>query len=426
MVFRRKPDEPEPTPGPLGWFELTVEVMRDRSHSSWMLLHDDELLRAVTARRLVACHAPGAPVALPNLAVVRLAVSPQGRVGVVGPDGSVQEGDEVEDVVIGLLEELKTCGFIEPDNLLGPPWLPVPDIVEEAHQPGPDFRVVYAYRGTDTLTAATFATSLEEPLTVYLEDGWVISASPPGPVRVLTGPPNRISGAYPFAVLERRAQRWIFGYAAAAKSQVNVLAEWTPLMQPVPLPEDAGAEAAELQQWLIDPDDSPDEPPAIDGATPEQNAALARWRGTDLDGDALVAQTAAAFGVPELAVRLAQAGPEEALPEGGREFAPGSRMAVLSSYLEEQDAEPSGRGPWGVMSRFMWRHPVLGVMLGLGEILVGVVVAVLLLTGGLDGWGWWFLAVAFAFGGLGHLIVALVRLRWRRTPDQDSEAAPTG
>lgn len=54
--------------------------------------------------------------------------------------------------------------------------------------------------------------------------------------------------------------------------------------------------------------------------------------------------------------------------------------------IAAQDTEPEGRMPWTVLSRLLWRRPRLGMAVGVGELLVGFVLTVLLVTGAMSGW----------------------------------------
>ena len=85
------------------WLELTLEVMRDRSHASWKFLDDEELLTALAARRAVAAYLPGAALATRDLVLLRLAVSPEGRVALLDGAGAPVPGPPVEEFVEELL-----------------------------------------------------------------------------------------------------------------------------------------------------------------------------------------------------------------------------------------------------------------------------------------------------------------------------------
>lgn len=422
------PGDPDgPVPGPLGWLELTVQLMRDRSHSSWMLLRDEELLEAVRARGAVAAYLPGEALATPDLVLLRVAVSPDGRVALARDGGAPEPGPAVEEFVPSLLDELKTVGFVPGDGPVGPPWLPTEEIVAQAHQPDESSRVVYAYRSDDLLTASAFAKGLGVPLTVYREDGWVVAATPHRPDKVLSAPPSRLTGAYPFVVMDRRGQGRTLAYAQSPKkSALSFSAEWQPPLRPVT--DDGHPDALSLQQWLADPalwerEHAGDGPlpqrPRPDGMDPDQHALVERWMSERDDASGFFAEVGAAFGVPDVAARLAEAAPGEPDPPGGQQVAPGSTGALAVQSILEQDTEPEGSMPWTVLSRAIWRRPWLGIALGAGELLVAVVLAGMLLGGVLHGWWMWVVAAVFALGGLAHLGESLFRLRMRGRPQAE-------
>lgn len=412
--------------GPLGWLELTVELVRDRSHSSWMLLRDEELLTAVRGRALVAAYLPGEVLSTPDVVQLRLAVSPDGRAA-VAPDGAPpRPGDRVEELLPALLDELRTVAFVPPEDTVGPPWLPVEEIVAEARTPGEDSRVVYCYRGDDVVTATAFARDLDTPLTLYRQDGWVVAATGHGPSRLLAAPPHRLTGAYPFAVVGRRGATREFAFVERPGDKgLGVHAEWTPHLRPVEV-DGAHPEAVQLGEWLsgpraweararadgrLDPLPEPDLPA---GMTPEQHVTIERWMAEPDDAPGFLAETAASFGVPPVAAWLAEARPGDPDPEGGRVVEPARGMRFVAESLAEQDTEPTGRLPWTVLERALWRRPVLGLLLGAGELVVAAVLAGLLLAGFLSGWWVWALAAVFGLGGLAHLLPALLRWRTRR------------
>lgn len=421
------PDVPdEAATGPLGWLELTVELVRDRSHSSWMLLRDEELLETLRGRELVAAYLPGEVLATPDVVQLRLAVSADGRVAVAPDGGPPQPGDPVEELLPALLDELRTVAFVPPEDTVGPPWLPVEEIVAEARTPSEDSRVVYCYRGDEVVTATAFARDLDTPMTVYRQDGWVVAATGHGPSRLLAGPPHRLTGAYPFAVVGRRGATREFAYLERPGDKgLSVHAEWTPHLRPVQV-ESTHPDTAELARWLAGPraweararaDDRLEPLPEPDlpaGMTAEQHVTIERWMAEPTDASGFLVQTGASFGVPRVAARLAEARPGEPDPEGGRVVEPARGMSLVADVLAEQDTEPTGRLPWTVLDRVLWGRPVLGVLLGAGELVVAVVLVGLLLAGLLAGWWVWVLAVVFALGGLAHLVPAVFRWRTRR------------
>ena len=426
MSERSRPDDDNSQPGPLGWFELALDLVRDRSRSSWMLLRDEELLEVVRRRSLVAAYLPGELVATPDLVNLRVAVSPDGKVAVAPDGGPPQPGEHLDDVIPGLLEELKTVALILPDNPVGPPWLPVEEIIGEALKPGQDTRQVYCYRGEDTVAATAFARDLDEPLTVYQEDGWVVAATGHGPARVMTGPPRRITRAYPFALLARRGLRREFAYVEAPKDDVlNVHAEWSPQPRSIELP-DAHPDTTELLEWLaerrswetraraegrIDPEPDPDLPP---GMTDEQHQTLERWMSEPTDAAGFLPETAASFRIPAVAAQLVEAAPGTPDPEGGRTITPARGVDFMASALADQDTEPEGRAPWTVLERAVWRRPALGVAIGAVLVLLCVALAALQLTGTWGGWWTWLLVPLLALAGLVYLASALLRMRSRR------------
>lgn len=408
--------EDEPTPGPLGWLELTLQVMRDRSHSSWMLLRDEELLETLRTRGLVAAYLPGDMLAMPDLVLVRLAVSPDGRVAVTADDGAPAPGDPVEEAVPALLDELRTVAAIE-DDPVGPPWLPVQEIVDAGRTPARDSRIVYCYKGTDLLPAGGFAKALEAPLTCYREDGWVVAASGHRPERMLTSPPARITGAYPFVVLDRRGERRMVAFAESAKkTALSFSAEWQPPLRPAASNEHPDTLA--LAAWLADPsggEAGPSSPEARpDGLSPEQHALLQRWMAEREDASGFLGEVSRTLGVPEIAARLVEAAPGEPDPPGGEQVGPGHTGQLAVRSIMEQDTEPEGRMPWTVLSRFLWRRPLLSITLGAGELLVAVVLAGMLIGGVLDGWWMWVVAVVFLLGGIAHVFEGVFRMRTRR------------
>lgn len=418
---KKRQNEDEPVPGPLGWLELTIELMRDRSHSSWMTLRDDELLRVLRERRLVAAYLPGEEIAMPGLVLVRLAVALEGQVALVAPDGTVTTRPEVEEAVTDLLDALKTVAFVPPDGFIGPSWLDVVDIIEEGQKASQDARIVACYRGKDTLAVSTWAKGAEAPVTLWEEAGWHIAAFPRGTEPALALGLSSLS-MYPFAILERQGQRRAFAHLTSAKSSLNVFTEWEPELRPGELPDGASVDAVELGRWLATPsrfEDDP-EPPTIDGATPAQLLALEAWLSPDGNGDGLIGPTAAAYEVPDLAVRLVEAAPDTPDPDGGRVVEPAGTLTMMGKALREQDTEPRGRNPWSALGRLLWRNPGLGIALGIGELLVAVVLFAF--ERSVDGpsiWAWVLIAV-FGLGGLAHIAEGVTRLRWRsRGPAQD-------
>lgn len=397
------------------WLELTLEVMRDRSHASWKFLDDEELLTALAARRAVAAYLPGAALATRDLVLLRLAVSPEGRVALLDGAGAPVPGPPVEEFVEELLAELRTCAAVGPEELVGPPWLPVPEIVEAARRPEEDSRVVYAYRGDDTVLAAAFARDLGMPLTAHRVDGWVVVATGFGPERVLAGPPRRFTGGYPFAVLDRRGERRVFLWAASAKeSDLRVAVDHQPRLVPAP-PDGADAAAVDLAAWLADPAADPAEAPERpEGMTDEQHRVLLGWRGAHRVGTDFLREVSAAFGLPPVAAELVESRPGDPQPEGGTVLRPAATgtQFVAEAMAGLDDEEPTGRTPWAALERLLWRHPGAAVGLGVLELLVAALLAVSVLAG--DGHWWrWVLVAVFALGGLAHLVEAVLRIRRR-------------
>lgn len=419
-----QPDPDQPQPGPLGWLELTFQIMRDRSHSNWMFLKDGELLAKLREKGTVAAYIPGAEVGTPDLAVVRVAVSPEGHVVVARPGHAPEPGDlHVQEWLPTLLDELKTVANIEADQV-GPPWLPVADIVEAANRPT-DSRKVYCYRGTDTITAAAFARQLQAPLTVYRADGWIIAASEHNPKTVIIGPPNRVSRAFPYATLERKGHWRSFAWAKSAKGgEFSVVAQASPPLRPVSL-KGAHPDTKELMEWLADPgvwERNHAEGPPPDAEVPaettrEQHATILRWMQRPVDSGFLT-EVAEAFEIPAIAAQLVETPAGQPDPEGGEVIEPAPPTAMMSRALREQDTEPDGRMPWHALSRVLYRRPVLGLALGAVELLAAAALVWLVLATDL-GWWVWIVVAALAISGLGHVFEALLRLRWRR-----SEASP--
>lgn len=420
----REEPEVQAVPGPLGWLEVTMHLMRDRSASSWMFLQDEELLTVLRERGVVAAHLPGEVLSIPDVVLVRVAVSPEGRVAVLGEDGEPTEGPPVEDFVPSLLDALKTVALVEPDQPVGPPWLPVDEILADGHQPAEDSRVVYCYKGTEVVVAASFARTLEVPVTVYRADGWTVAAMPHRPEKVLGGPPPKFSGAYPFVVLDRRGQQRTFGYAESAKeTSLRVSAEWRPPMRPA-VPAEGTGPAAELARWLADPrgwgqsGDAPaaegDAPQRPEGMTAEQEAVLQRWMAEAGDASGFLRETCAAFGVPEIAAELVETPAGRPDPVGGQVVEPMGAGALMRTALAEQDTEPEGKLPWQVLDRALWHRPALGIALGAGELVLGLLLIVLLVAGVLGGIWLWVIGVVIALAGIAHLVPGVVRLRGRQ------------
>lgn len=414
---KKRQDQEEPVPGPLGWLELTVELMRDRSHSSWMTLRDDELLRVLRERRLIAAYLPGEEIAMPGLVLVRFAIALEGHVALVAPDGTVTTGPEIEEALPDLLDALKTVAFVPPDGDIGPPWLDVADIIEAGQKPSQDARIVACYRGKDTVAVSAWASGTETPVMVWEEDGWHVAAFPRGTDPTLALGLSSLN-MYPFTIVERQGQRRTFSHMTSAKSSLNVFAEWEPELRPAELPDAASTDAVALSMWLAAPSRFEDEPerPTIDGATQGQLRALEAWLSPDGNGDGLIGPTATAYEVPDLAVRLVEAGPDIPDPEGGRVIEPSGTLALMANAIKEQDTEPRGRNPWSVLERVLWRRPWLGVALGIAEVLVAVVLFALeRSSGGPSIWTWILIAV-FGLGGVGHIGESVTRLRWRARP----------
>lgn len=325
------PDLPHDQAGPLGWLETTLEIMRDRSHSSWHFLSDDELLGALHARGAVAAYLPGEEQATRDLVILRLAVSPEGRVAVTRDGRPPEAGDHLQEFVPGLLDELKTVATAPPDQLIGPPWLPVEEIVTAAHQLDEDSRVVYCYQGEDVVASA-FAGQLGTTMSVHHEGDWVVCASPHKLEMVLSGPPNRLTGAYPFVVLERRGALRLFSYHEAAKeTALHLTAQWRPPLRAA-APVGAHADALELARWLTDPGawDADQHAHERDrGVSATQHEVLLSWMHRSSGGEAFLPEVAAAFDLPEVAAALVETRPGDPDPAGGKAVRPKTRMQLL-------------------------------------------------------------------------------------------------
>lgn len=425
------PAPDRPAPGPLGWLELSLEIMRDRSHSSWMLLRDEELLGVLRDRGVVAAYLPGAVRAHPDLVLLRLAVSPEGKVALAPEGGPPEPGPPVEGFVPWLLDELKTVSFIPDDGPVGPPWLPTEEVVQAAHQLGEDSRVVYCYQSDDLLTASSFATAIGAPMSVYREDGWVVAATPHGPDKVLAAPPSRLTGAYPFLLMDRRGQTRTIAYKKSAKKDaLSFNAEWGPSLWPAR--REGHPDTQELELWLADPGlwehqhGGEGTPPAQErpaGMSAEQHDLIERWMAEREDASGFLEQVAGAFGVPAVAARLAETPPGEPDPPGGRTVEPGRTGALAVQSIAEVDTEPEGSMPWTVLSRAIWRRPWLGIALGAGELLVALVLAGMALGGILDGWWVWAVAGVFAVAAAMYLVQSAFRLRVRGRPGPEEGPA---
>lgn len=405
-------------PGPHDWLVLTVHIARDRSHSAWKFLADEELRQALAERHVVAAYLPGEVVATRDLVVVRLAVTADGRVALAPDAGPPTAGPQAQEFFPQLLEDLRTVGFVPPSDPVGPDWLPTEQILQEVHTPGPDSRVVYCYRGQDTVVAGAFARDLDTTLRVYREDGWVVAATGHQPAMVLSSPPSRLTGAFPFVCLDRRGQQRTFGYHEAAKaSALHLSAEWQPAFTPT-LPEAAGPAAHDLADWLTHPADHPERPHPVAGSsepTPEQESVIRAWMQEVQDGAPGMARLAAAFGVPPVAAQLVESRPGDPDPPGGTLVEPASTASLLASAIAEEDLQPQGRMPWAVLERTLQRRPLLGVALGVLELAAAGLLILWLAGTEASRWWTWVVLAMLVLVGLTHLGLGILRLRIRST-----------
>lgn len=152
--------------------------------------------------------------------------------------------------------------------------------------------------------------------------------------------------------------------------------------------------------------------------TAARREALAGWLDPHGGGGHLFEAACAGFGVPTIAARLVEAGPDDPDPEGGTVVEPMGAASVIGSAFSDSDKEPAGRSPVAALGRVLWRTPALGIALGAGEILVAVVPIVLLVGGDLS-WWFWVIAIVFLLGGLVHVGQGLLRLNTRRQHPPD-------
>lgn len=423
---------PGPTPGPLGWLEFTVRVVRDRSHTAWAWLSDEELLAAVHQRGGVAAYLPGERIGTRDQVLLRLAVDPDGRVALARPGEPPQAGPQLEDFVVEVLEELRVLGIIDGETAVGPPGLPADQLRQDAEQPDPDTRQVYAWTSEEPLIGTAVASVLQQPVQLHREGGWTIGTVAHQSPLVLREPPVRGPvDIFPFVALDRRGELRSFTYVEGRRaSHLRLNVEWGPPMQAAP-PADPHPDTLALAEWLTQPD-GPGGTRGPDAAgdraagkmvepTPEQAAVIDRVVATT-DGSTALADLCAAFGVPTLAAELAEVphgSPDPGAP--ARTAQPDSRRGMIGQALVDANAEePTGKGPWAALERAIYHRPTIGLVLGFVELLVVGALVTTILNGALSAW-WWIAVALLAFIGIEHTSTAVLRRAALRREDSPGE-----
>lgn len=408
--------ENEPVPGPLGWLEFTVRVIRDRAHAGWAWLSDDELLRAVHERGGVAAYLPGERIGTRDQILLRLAVDPEGRVALAEPGAAPEAGPQLEDFVMGVLEELRVLALIDDETAVGPPGLPADRLRHDAQQPDPDTRQAYAWTSEEPVVGGVLASVLQQPVALHQEGGWTIGTVAHQSALVLREPPVRGPVTiFPFVALDRRGELRSFTYAEGRKpSQLRVHVEWGPPLQAAP-PPDAHPDTLALARWLAEPEpgNSEDLPRGPEHTAPsaEQKAVIDRVLASG-DGSTVLAELCTAFGVPALAAQLVEVphgSPDPVAPD--RTAGPDSRRGLIGQVLVDANSEePTGRGPWAALERAIFHRPRIGLVLGFVELLIAGALIAAVLNGALSPW-WWIAVAVLVLIGIEHTGSAVLRQR---------------
>lgn len=416
-----------PEPGPLGWLEFTCRVVRDRSHTAWAWLSDEDLLAAVHQRGGVAAYLPGEQIGTRDQVLLRLAVDTDGRVALARPGEPPAPGPQLEEFVVGILEELRTLALIDHETAVGPPGLPHEQLRHDAEQPDPDTRQVYAWKAQDATVGRLVASLLKQPVDLHRDGDWIVAAVAHQSPLILPDTPGRGPvGVYPFLSLDRRGELRSFTYREGARAKhQRIHVEWGPGLQAAPPPQ-AHPDTVALARWLADPDEKRGlEATAgsrVADPTAEQTATVERVIASD-DGSTALADLCAAYGIPVLAARLVEVPHGAPDPvEPWQRVEPGSRASAVGQALVDANAEePTGSMPWHALERSIYHRPQLGLVLGFIELLLAGGLMTAILNGALSPW-WWIAVGALLLVGIEQSASGILRrraLRSRPGPDAD-------
>lgn len=407
-------DHARPVPGPLGWLEFTTRVLRDRSHTAWAWLGDEELAEALRGRGVLGALGPGEGIGHRDVVMLRLAVSPEGAVATSAPGQPPTPGPALEEFVQQLVEDLRTLALIDDEVAVGPPGLPADRLRQDAEQPDRDSRQVYAWPAEDAMLARVVAVAIGEQVEVHRVDGWVVAAAPPGSARILTQVPLRMGGAFPFVAARRAGQSRTLQYQTGrGEDALHLHVRWSPPLEPV-LPASPHPKTVALGRWLADPSvlrrASDEERHGELSAEQDRviQESLTGGRGPDL-----LRSVTAVLDVPTLVAELAELGPDDEPPAAPwLTVRSGSRMEIITATLrgDDEDDEPTGRGPFAALQRLERRRPVVGLTLGVGELLVALLLVLALLLGSWP-WPWWLAVAVLVVDGGFRATVAGLRLR---------------
>lgn len=429
----RKPDH-APTPGPLGWLEVTVHLVRDRSHSGWGWLQDEELLAALQARGAVAAYLGGERIGVRDQLLLRLAVDPEGRVALATGGGPPEAGPIVQEFLVELVEELHVAALVDEQVTIGATGLPLEQLRQDAERPDPDTRQVYLWQADDAVEGRVLAAELQQPVDLHRVDGWVIAAVGHQSPVILHRPPGRGPfSMHPFAILDRRAELRSFTFVEGRRaSHQRVQIEWGPPMRPAPpTPEGAAThpDTVALAQWLSSPDEAtlPD-PESRRGPspTPQQRAVIEEvMAGENADG--ALSALCVAYGLPVLAAQLAEVrhgDPDPVKP--WQRVEPQGVGGLVGSTLLDANAEPSrGRMPWHVLDRAIHRRPGLGLLLGFVWMLVAGGLSAAILRDALSPW-WWIAVGVLVLLGMEHTGSAVLTRQARQRQERNGRPGSTG
>lgn len=294
-----------PEPGPTDWLAATLLFVRDRSEAGWVWTRPEDVRAAFLEKDILGAVAGDGPRAYENLVLARIVARQDGAVATLpDPAGPPQPGPQFEEVVSGLAHAMRTIVLVDGEIAIGPAGVPLPEVPEELTRFTADRRNVYAWPGPDRLIASTAAFALKEPVTFHAAGDWTVLASPRGGDRVLTDLPR--GARPPFVRMARRGSERTFEFhAGTGEADLRLLAWWGPWLEPVHEPQAPDQETAELLERLAHPRFGEDEMSAHPDLTEEQRLELSAAM-ADQDGAAFLRRAAAAFGVPDVAARLAE------------------------------------------------------------------------------------------------------------------------
>lgn len=392
---------------PPDWLPVVLSFARDRSADGWMFTRVSDVRDALAERHLVSAVAAEGPRSMEDLILARVAVREDGALATLpDPAGPPVAGPRIEEVVSELAHQMKTVISVDGEIAVGTAGVPLETMPSGMDTATDDRRIVYAWPGTDRYVATAAVMGVKEELTWHDADDWTVLASRHAQQRVLTGFASTME-RFPRVTLTRKGPERLVEYVAGTGEQdLRLMAWWGPWLEPLVDPAGTDDKTRELLEMLAHPRLGQDEMDHHPGLTEEQRLAVGAAM-ADRDGSAFLSRVCAAFGVPEIAARLAEQPADDDNPDlvGEPVRAEQGRLGLARAAMKEMQGSDL---PPALESRATR-------MVGSAELILGLLCLAAAIFGFLPGpwWLWLALGVFLTGDGLWDLVIKPWRQRRR-------------